>query len=74
MSSAPSPTCRGCWTGCRERGAGVAAIPAGRGGQLLGLLACGSSEGIGVTGNPGVFQTIMGLTDEPDPSFPVVTP
>jgi alkyl sulfatase BDS1-like metallo-beta-lactamase superfamily hydrolase len=38
------------------------------------LLASGSSEGIGVTGNPGVLQTIMGLTDEPDSSFPVVTP
>jgi len=31
-------------------------------------------DGIGACGDPGVLQTIMGLTDEPDPSFPVVTP
>jgi alkyl sulfatase BDS1-like metallo-beta-lactamase superfamily hydrolase len=42
--------------------------------QLLGLLASGSLDGIGATGDPGVLQTIMGLTDEPDPSFPVITP
>ena len=29
---------------------------------------------IGATGNRGALQTIMGFTDEPDPSFPVVTP
>jgi len=42
--------------------------------QLLGLLASGSLDGIGASGDPGVLQTILGLTDEPDPSFPVVTP
>jgi alkyl sulfatase BDS1-like metallo-beta-lactamase superfamily hydrolase len=42
--------------------------------QLLGLLASGSFDGIGASGDPGVLQTIMGLTDEPDRSFPVVTP
>jgi linear primary-alkylsulfatase len=42
--------------------------------QLLVLLASGSLDGIGASGDPGVLQTIMGLTDEPDPSFPVVTP
>jgi linear primary-alkylsulfatase len=42
--------------------------------QLLGLLASGSLDGIGTSGDPGVLQTIMGLADEPDPSFPVVTP
>jgi alkyl sulfatase BDS1-like metallo-beta-lactamase superfamily hydrolase len=42
--------------------------------QLLGLLASGSLDGIGASGDPGVPQTIMGRTDEPDPSFPVVTP
>jgi alkyl sulfatase BDS1-like metallo-beta-lactamase superfamily hydrolase len=42
--------------------------------QLLGLLASGSLDGIGASGDPGVLQTIMGLTDEPDRSFPVVTP
>ena len=42
--------------------------------QLLGLLASGSLDGICASGDRGVLHTIMGLTDEPDPSFPVVTP
>jgi alkyl sulfatase BDS1-like metallo-beta-lactamase superfamily hydrolase len=42
--------------------------------QLLGLLATGSSDGIDTTGNPAVLQTLMSLTDEPDPNFPVTTP
>jgi alkyl sulfatase BDS1-like metallo-beta-lactamase superfamily hydrolase len=42
--------------------------------RLLGLLASGSLQGIGATGDPGVLKTLMSLTDEPDPSFPVVTP
>jgi alkyl sulfatase BDS1-like metallo-beta-lactamase superfamily hydrolase len=42
--------------------------------QLLGLLASGSSPGIGTDGDPGVLKTLLSLTDEPDPSFPVVTP
>ena len=42
--------------------------------QLLGLLTSGSLDGIGASGDRGVLQTIMSFTDEPDPSFPVVTP
>jgi alkyl sulfatase BDS1-like metallo-beta-lactamase superfamily hydrolase len=42
--------------------------------QLLGLLASGSLDGIAATGDPAVLQTLMSLTDQPDPSFPVVTP
>jgi hypothetical protein len=42
--------------------------------RLLGPLASGSLDGIGTSGNAGIFQTLMSLTDEPDPSFPVVTP
>ena len=42
--------------------------------QLLGLLASGSLAGIGTSGDPGVLKTLMSLTDEPEPSFPVVTP
>jgi alkyl sulfatase BDS1-like metallo-beta-lactamase superfamily hydrolase len=42
--------------------------------QLLGLLASGSLQGIGTDGDPGVLTTLLSLTDEPDPSFPIVTP
>jgi len=42
--------------------------------QLLGLLASGSLDGIGTTGDQSVLATLVGLTDEPDPSFPVITP
>jgi alkyl sulfatase BDS1-like metallo-beta-lactamase superfamily hydrolase len=42
--------------------------------QLLGLLASGSLQGIDTAGDPGVLKTLLSLTDEPDPSFPVVTP
>jgi alkyl sulfatase BDS1-like metallo-beta-lactamase superfamily hydrolase len=42
--------------------------------QLLGLLASGSLDGIDTTGDPGVLQTLMNLTDQPEPSFPIVTP
>jgi alkyl sulfatase BDS1-like metallo-beta-lactamase superfamily hydrolase len=42
--------------------------------QLLGLLAAGSLQGIGAAGDPGVLKTLLSLTDEPDPSFAVVTP
>jgi alkyl sulfatase BDS1-like metallo-beta-lactamase superfamily hydrolase len=42
--------------------------------QLLGLLASGSLQGIDTVGDPGVLKTLLSLTDEPDPSFPVVTP
>jgi len=42
--------------------------------QLLGLLASGSLDGIATTGDPGVLNTLLSLTDEPDPNFAVVTP
>jgi alkyl sulfatase BDS1-like metallo-beta-lactamase superfamily hydrolase len=42
--------------------------------QLLGILASGSLDGAGAQGDPGVPRTLVSLTDEPDPSFPVVTP
>jgi alkyl sulfatase BDS1-like metallo-beta-lactamase superfamily hydrolase len=42
--------------------------------QLLGLLASGSLQGVGTDGDPGVLKTLLSLTDEPDPSFPIVTP
>jgi alkyl sulfatase BDS1-like metallo-beta-lactamase superfamily hydrolase len=42
--------------------------------QLLGLLASGSLQGIETAGDPGVLKTLLSLTDEPEPSFPVVTP
>jgi alkyl sulfatase BDS1-like metallo-beta-lactamase superfamily hydrolase len=42
--------------------------------QLLGMLATGSLDGVDTTGNPGVLQTLMNLTDEPDPNFAVTTP
>jgi alkyl sulfatase BDS1-like metallo-beta-lactamase superfamily hydrolase len=42
--------------------------------QLLGLLGSGSLDGIDAAGDPGILQTLLSLTDEPDPSFPVITP
>ena len=42
--------------------------------QLLGLLASGSVQGIDTAGDPGVLKTLMSLTDDPDPSFAIVTP
>jgi alkyl sulfatase BDS1-like metallo-beta-lactamase superfamily hydrolase len=42
--------------------------------QLLALLASGSLEGIETSGDPSVLGTLMSLTDEPDPSFAIVTP
>jgi alkyl sulfatase BDS1-like metallo-beta-lactamase superfamily hydrolase len=42
--------------------------------QLPVLLASGSLTGIDATGDPGVLKTLMSLTDEPDPSFAIVTP
>jgi hypothetical protein len=38
------------------------------------MLATGSLDGVDTTGNPGVLQTLMNLTDEPDPNFAVTTP
>ena len=42
--------------------------------QLTGLLFSGSLDGIETAGDAGVLKTLMGLTDEPDPDFAVVTP
>jgi linear primary-alkylsulfatase len=42
--------------------------------QLLGLLASGSLDGIQAAGDRGVLQTLLSLSDQPDPNFPIVTP
>jgi alkyl sulfatase BDS1-like metallo-beta-lactamase superfamily hydrolase len=42
--------------------------------QLLRLLSTGSLDGVAVDGDPGILKTLLSLTDQPDPSFNVVTP
>ncbi len=42
--------------------------------QLLGLLAAGSLDGIETAGDQGVLATLLSLTDQPDPNFPITTP
>ena len=42
--------------------------------QLLALLASGSLNGINTTGDQSVLHTLLSLTDQPDPNFPIVTP
>ena len=42
--------------------------------QLIGLLLSGSLDGVETAGDAGVLKTHMGLTDEADPDFAVVTP
>ncbi|MFW0783130.1 alkyl sulfatase dimerization domain-containing protein [Gordonia sp. CPCC 206044] len=42
--------------------------------QLLGLLAGAGTDGIGLDGDTSAISTIVGLTDEADPAFPIVTP
>jgi alkyl sulfatase BDS1-like metallo-beta-lactamase superfamily hydrolase len=42
--------------------------------QLIGLLRSGSLDGVETAGDAGVLKTLMGLTDEADPDFAVVTP
>jgi alkyl sulfatase BDS1-like metallo-beta-lactamase superfamily hydrolase len=42
--------------------------------QLLGMLAGAGAEGVQFDGDPQTFATIAGFTDEPDPSFAIVTP
>ena len=42
--------------------------------QLIGLLASGTLDGIQFAGNPVVLKMLMGLTEEPDPEFAIVTP
>ncbi|MEU7812110.1 alkyl sulfatase dimerization domain-containing protein [Pseudonocardia sp. NPDC049154] len=42
--------------------------------QLLGMLAGASPDGVAFDGDPKTFAMIAGLTDDPDPSFAIVTP
>jgi alkyl sulfatase BDS1-like metallo-beta-lactamase superfamily hydrolase len=42
--------------------------------QLIALLFAGSLDGVETAGDASVLKTLMGLTDEPDPDFAVVTP
>ena len=42
--------------------------------QLLAMLGGGSTDGVQFDGDPKVLATIIGLTDQPDPAFPIVTP
>lgn len=42
--------------------------------QLLGLLGGKGLEGITHTGHPEVLQRLLGLLDDPNPAFPIVTP
>jgi alkyl sulfatase BDS1-like metallo-beta-lactamase superfamily hydrolase len=42
--------------------------------QLLGMLAGTGADGVQLDGDPTTFATIAGLTDEPNPSFTIVTP
>lgn len=42
--------------------------------QLVELLATGQPDGAALSGDVGVLQRLMSLTDDPDPDFAVVTP
>ncbi|MEV0077430.1 alkyl sulfatase dimerization domain-containing protein [Nocardia neocaledoniensis] len=42
--------------------------------QLLGILAGKGLDGIDASGDPGVLQRLLGLLDDPDPNFAIVTP
>lgn len=42
--------------------------------QLLAMLSDAGTDGVRFDGDPKIFTTITGLTDEPDPVFPIVTP
>ncbi|WP_446222606.1 alkyl/aryl-sulfatase [Nocardia sp. IBHARD005] len=42
--------------------------------QLLGVLAGKGLDGLDHSGDPGVLARLFGLLDDPDRSFPVVTP
>jgi alkyl sulfatase BDS1-like metallo-beta-lactamase superfamily hydrolase len=42
--------------------------------DLLALLAGGGTAGVRFEGDPKVLDTIMALTDQPDPAFGIVTP
>ena len=42
--------------------------------QLLGLLAGGVTDGVSIEGDASLLARLVGLTDEPNPDFAVVTP
>ncbi len=42
--------------------------------QLLAMLATGSPQGIEMSGDPSVLVQLLGVTDNADPDFAVVTP
>jgi len=42
--------------------------------QLLAMLAGAATDGVQLDGDPKTFATIADLTDQPDPSFAIVTP
>jgi alkyl sulfatase BDS1-like metallo-beta-lactamase superfamily hydrolase len=42
--------------------------------QLLRMLGGGGTDDVGLRGDEGVLARILGLLDEPDPRFAIVTP
>jgi len=42
--------------------------------QLVGLLLAGSMDGVELSGDAGVLGTLIGLLEDPDPDFAIVTP
>ncbi len=42
--------------------------------QLLGMLGGAGLDGVQHDGDPGVLQRLLGVLDEPDPAFAIVTP
>jgi alkyl sulfatase BDS1-like metallo-beta-lactamase superfamily hydrolase len=42
--------------------------------QLLALLGGAGTDGVQFDGDPKILATITGLSDQPDPAFPIVTP
>ena len=42
--------------------------------QALGLVMAGVFDGITIEGDASVLARLVGLTDEPDPDFAIVTP
>jgi alkyl sulfatase BDS1-like metallo-beta-lactamase superfamily hydrolase len=42
--------------------------------QLLAMLGGAGTDGVQFDGDPKSFAAITGLTDQPDPAFPIVTP
>lgn len=42
--------------------------------QLHGLLAGAGHDGVTMTGDTGLLPRLMGMLDDPDPDFPIVTP